>query len=553
MHTPRDDFHDVLIAGAGPVGLFLACELRLAGCSVLVLELAPDPHSPLKNLPFGLRGLSMPSIESFDRRDLLKALEDRAAGRDALSAAHWMQQQRRPGGHFAGIQFFHDQIDDATWPYRLPGPVGSIATDMASIEAVLTARAQSSGIEIQRGCDVERFEQSDEAVIVQAGGETFRGSWLVGCDGARSMVRKAAGIGFTGTDPEFTGYSLQVELADPGMLRPGRHCTATGMYTYAAPGTIGMVEFDGGAFHRTDAITRDHIEAVLRRISGTDVALTTLAAATTWTDRAHQATEYRKRRVLLAGDAAHIHSPLGGQGLNLGLGDAMNLGWKLAATIRGDAPADLLDSYARERHPVAAQILDWSRAQVALMRPSRSSRALEAIIRGLIETRDGATYFAGRIWGIGLSYDLGSSHPLVGRSAPDFELVDGTRLNQRLRDGRGLLLDFEARGSLQTATDRWGGRIGYIASDARDRLGLSALLVRPDGVVAWASDAAADEKGAARAASRWFGPPREVPASPASGPARPGLQQSVRINGSAASGPVRPASAARPGASLPRA
>ena len=510
MHAARNEFHDVVIAGAGPVGLFLACELRLAGCSVLILEQAQEPRSPLKELPFGLRGLSVPTIESFERRDLLTALHDRAASRGTPAAAHWMQQPRRPGGHFAGIQFFHDQIDSAKWPYRLPGPVSNIAADMASIEAVLTSRAELLDVDIRRGRGVDGLEQSDEGVVVRAGGETFRGRWLVGCDGGRSVVRKAAGIGFTGTDPEFTGYSAQVVLADPDMVKPGRHYTATGMYTYATPGTIAMVDFDGGAFHRTDPITRDHIEAVLRRISGTDVTVTALELATTWTDRAHQASEYRKGRVLLAGDAAHIHSPLGGQGLNLGLGDAMNLGWKLAATIRGDAPADLLDSYARERQTVAAQILDWSRAQVALMRPSPSSCALEAIIRDLIETRDGATYFAERVWCVGLRYDLGDNHPLLGRSAPHFELVEGMTLNEHLRDGRGLFLDFEARATLQALAARWGDRIHYVASYATDRLGLSALLVRPDGIVAWAGNAAAADEDAAHAACRWFGNPNEA-------------------------------------------
>src|SRR5689334_9073468 len=181
-----------------------------------------------------------------------------------------------------------------------------------------------------------------------------------------------------------------------------------------------MVDFDGGSFDRTQPLTIDHVQTVLRRVAGADVTLAALRLATSWTDRAFQATAYRNGRVLLAGDAAHIHSPLGGQGLNLGLGDAMNLGWKLAATIRGHAPADLLDSYFDERHPVGADVLDWSRAQAAIMRPSRSSRALGAIVRDLISTRDGATYFAERAWGVSLRYDLGSDHPLVGRSAPDF-------------------------------------------------------------------------------------------------------------------------------------
>ncbi len=235
--------------------------------------------------------------------------------------------------------------------------------------------------------------------------------------------------------------------------------------------------------------------------------MTALRLATTWTDRACQATAYRKGRVLLAGDAAHIHSPLGGQGLNPGLGDAMNLGWKLAATIRGDAPVGLLDSYRSERHPPGAQVLDWSRAQVALMRPSRSSRALEAIIRDLIDTRDGATYFADRVWGASLRYDLGDGTPLVGRSAPDFEFADGAKLGELLRTGRGLLLDFDAQAPLRALASRWSGRITYVASQAKDQLGLSAALVRPDRVVAWAVEAAPGPEEAARAASRWFGAP----------------------------------------------
>jgi 2-polyprenyl-6-methoxyphenol hydroxylase-like FAD-dependent oxidoreductase len=503
--------YDVLIAGGGPVGLFLACELRLAGLSTVVLEQADDPRSPLKRLPFGMRGLSTPSIEAFYRRGLL---EDIAAPKPAKDAAHWMYQSRRPGGHFAGIQFFHDRIDASKWPYRLPSPAGtSMMVEMESLEAVLAARAEAMGVEIRRGFGVEDFDQSDEGVVVRAGGETFRGHWLVGCDGGRSTVRKAGGFGFVGTDPEFTGYSAEIEMADPDKLRTGRHYTPTGMYTFSPPGTIAMADFDGGAFHRTQPITIEHMQAVLRRISGTDVTVTALKLAATWTDRAYQATSYRRGRVLLAGDAAHIHSPLGGQGLNLGLGDAMNLGWKLAATIRGDAADGLLDTYFSERHPIGAQVLDWSRAQVALMRPSRSSRALEAIIRDLIDTRDGPTYFAERVWGVSLRHDLGGSHPLVGRNAPEFELADGTRLGYLLRAGKGLLLDFDASASLEALANCRADRITYVASDVKDRLGLSALLVRPDGVVAWVGEAEPHIEVAAEAASRWFGEPIEISGS----------------------------------------
>jgi hypothetical protein len=183
----------------------------------------------------------------------------------------------------------------------------------------------------------------------------------------------------------------------------------------------------------------------------------------------------------------------------------MNLGWKLASTIRGDAPNGLLDTYCSERHPVGAQILDWSRAQVALIRPSRSSRALEAIIRDLINTGDGATYFAERVWGVSFRYDLGGGHALVGRSVPDFELTDGTKLGDHLRNGKGLLLDFNAGSPLQALASRWSGRIVYVVGDAKDRLGLSAVLVRPDGIVACASEVVPNHEEVGQAASRWFG------------------------------------------------
>ncbi|MBN8229122.1 FAD-dependent monooxygenase [Corallococcus macrosporus] len=486
--------HDVIIAGAGPVGLFLACELRLAKRSVRVLERLEDPHSPLKRLPFGRRGLWGPSIEAFHRRGLLEQLAPRGGA-----------NLRGPAGHFAGIAFDYGHIDSSRWKYRLPGPADTqFSSDMEQLERVLTAHALSLGVEIQRNQEVEGFEASDDEVTVRAGGKSLRARWLVGCDGGRSIIRKQGGFEFVGTEPEFTGYSVHVELADPEKLRPGRHYTPTGMYNQGQPGVIAVADFDGGAFHRTQPVTLEHVQAVLRRVSCTDVTVKALHVASTWTDRAYQATTYRKGRVLLAGDAAHIHSPLGGQGLNLGLGDAMNLGWKLAATLRGDAPEGLLDSYTPERHPVGARILDASRAQVALMRPQPASRALEAILRDLIDTRDGATYFAERVWGVSVRYDLGGEHPLVGRSCPDFEMEDGTRLGALLRDGRGLLLDFGREAPLQALDGLWGEQVRYVAGDVRERLGLSAVLVRPDGVVAWASDATPQPEDVTRAAARWF-------------------------------------------------
>jgi 2-polyprenyl-6-methoxyphenol hydroxylase-like FAD-dependent oxidoreductase len=376
-----------------------------------------------------------------------------------------------------------------------------MGAEMEHLERELAAHALGAGVEIRRGHGVDGFDASSEEVSVRTGEERLRARWLVGCDGGRSTVRKQGGFEFAGTEPEFTGYSVQVDLADPSVLPLGRHHTASGMYTQWQPGVIALADFDGGAAHRAP-LTREHVQSVLRRVSGFDVTVDALPVASTWTDRSKQATTYRNGRVLLAGDAAHVHSPLGGQGLNLGLGDAMNLGWKLAATVRGDAPDGLLDTYTAERHPIGARVLEWTRAQVALMRPG--SGALRAVVRDLMDTRDGATYFAERVWGASLRYDLGEQHPLVGRSCPDFELEDGTRVGALLRDGTGVLLDFARQSSLAALDGRWGRRVRYVARDAKDRLGTSAVLVRPDGFVAWASDGPSRAEDVARAAERWF-------------------------------------------------
>jgi len=495
--------HEVIISGAGPVGLFLACELALAKCSVLILEKAEDPHTPLKQLPFGIRGLSAPSIEALDRRGLLDQLELHKRLKNPHVNAG--TGARRQVGHFAGIPFHEGDIDPTHWRYRLPSSTDtSLVSEMAELEAVLTRRALALGVEIKRGLAVTDFQQTEHGVTVHHGQQAFEARWLVGCDGSRSVVRKLGGFEFAGTEPEFTGYTARVEIADPEKLKPGRNLTATGMYLQSQPGYLMIQDFDGGAFHGSDQpITVEHVQAVLRRISETDVTLSALHTAATWTDRARQATAYRNGRLLLAGDAAHIHSPLGGQGLNLGLGDAMNLGWKLAATIKEQAPAGLLDSYHAERYPIGAQVLDWSRAQVAIMKPGPTARALNAIVRDLINTHDGATYFAGRVWGVSMRYDLGSDHPLVGRSVPNFQLADGATIGESLRDGQGMLLDFGASSALEHLANEFGRRIAYRPVKAA-QFGLSAALIRPDGVVAGACDGDADHRPLRQAAERWF-------------------------------------------------
>ncbi|MFC0108132.1 FAD-dependent monooxygenase [Kibdelosporangium aridum] len=267
-----------------------------------------------------------------------------------------------------------------------------------------------------------------------------------------------------------------------------------------AEGHIGVMDFDCGAFDRSQQPTRDHLQAVLRRVSGTDVTLSEVRLVSTFTDRAMQTTTYRQGRVLLAGDAAHIHSPMGGQGLNTGLGDAMNLGWKLAATVHGYAPDGLLDTYTSERHPIGAWVLDWTRAQAAAMRPDPHSQAVQGLIRDLLGTRDGTTYVFEKLSGSSIRYDLGSEDPLVGRSVPDFQLADGTRLGEQMQDGRGIVLDFSTDRCLR---DSLQGGLRYAAA-AKTDLGLGAVLVRPDGIVAWAGDHDFDRKALEQAVARQF-------------------------------------------------
>ncbi|MFI1303885.1 FAD-dependent oxidoreductase [Streptomyces sioyaensis] len=502
--------HDVVIVGAGPVGLFLACELGLAGCSVLVLEREPEPHSPFKAKPLGMRGLSAASAEAFYRRGMLHQLltasgvhDDPGADPDAREPA-----PPRGVGHFAGMVLDPAQVDVAALPYRLPSPAREgMLTYLEAVETLLSGQASRLGVEIRYGVTVSAVAQNDESAVARAGEREYAARWVVGCDGGRSAVRGLAGFEFVGTEPQFTGYTMHATVADSEKLRSGINLTPTGMYLRLSEGHIAMMDFDGGAFDRSQQPMRDHLQAVLRRVSGTDVTLSDVHLASSFTDRAMQTTTYRWGRVLLAGDAAHIHSPLGGQGLNTGIGDAMNLGWKLAATVRGYAPDGLLDTYTRERHPIGAGVLDWSRAQVAVMRPDPHGQAVQGVVRDLIGTRDGTTYAFERMSGSSIRYDLGSEHPLVGRSAPDFRLENGTRLGDLTRDGRGVALDFSTDGCLRGSATGWESRMRYVAGPARNDLGSGAVLVRPDGVVAWAGESTPDREAFERAAGQWFGPP----------------------------------------------
>lgn len=515
--------YDVVVAGGGPVGSFLACELSLAGASVLLLEKNENATTPLKTGWMGARGLNFPSVEAFYRRGLLDEVKASAFG--------WMGGDDRPGmqftgegkvaaptsaprfaGHFAGIMLDANKVDFSNQRWILPGPSnGGGMVSLEAIEDLLADRAKKLGVDVRRGHEVIGFTETENSVVVQTNNGEFEASWLAGCDGGRSLVRKLASFEFEGTEPELTGYMATVEFEDLDGLAQGFHLTPRGLYTHGpAPGRIGVVDFDGGRFDRTSEITLENLQAMLRSVSGTNVTLKSVQVATSYTDRARQATTYRKGRILLAGDAAHVHSPFGGQGMNAGLGDAMNLGWKLGATIKGWAPDGLLDTYTAERHPIGEWVLNWTRAQIAIIRPDPYARAIASVVRDLIATKEGTNYFIEKISGISIHYDLGGEHPLTGRSAPDFELEDGTRLGDLLHDGRGLLLDFTANESLKALCNGWGSRLRYIGSCAKDEKSLIALLVRPDGFVAWATEAEPDVTVVEQSIRRWFGDASEA-------------------------------------------
>jgi len=511
--------YDVVIVGGGPVGLFLACELRLAGVTVLVLERLKETRTPLKMSYTGGRGLNLPSVEAFYRRGMLRAVRETAIG--------WVDPQSRRGmeitntekaslpavprfaGHFAGIVIDANNVDFSDEKYTVQGPssAGGIVS-LAGLEEVLAARAQELGVELRLGADVTDLSQTDDGVTVHVGDESIQAKWVVGCDGGRSTVRKRTGFEFVGTDPEFTGTIGMADFADPEKLQPGWNITSTGMYVNGPlPGRVGFIDFDGGVAAREDTVTLEVFQDALRRVSCTDVTVTALHVATCYTDNARQATTYRRDRILLAGDAAHVHSPLGGQGLNLGIGDAINLGWKLASVIKGWTTDSLLDTYTEERHPIGAWALEWTRAQVAILRPEPHARAMATIVRELINTRPGATFFAQKIAGTWLHYKLPGDHPLIGCSAPDLKFEDGGRLGALLHDGTALLLDLKGDESLRKISESWQERIRYVSAKVEDSLGLTAFFVRPDGFVAWATDGEPNPSEVAGILTCWLGEP----------------------------------------------
>lgn len=508
--TGLDKLYDVIIAGAGPVGMMLAAELSFAGASVLVIERDPSLTSDWKAIPIGQRALMVPSLESLYRRGLLSQLSYYDV---SPLERQWFGVKREGytyGGHYAGLKLNMSQFDLDRWKYRLRGPVTRPAkSSIQEVTDIYAKHARSHGATILVNHPVTSIlRQDDSSVTVVAGeqGSTFRGRWLVGCDGGRSTIRKLAGIKLTGSDPMFTGYMARLDFTSKKEMELGFHPAPGGMVMTFSDDCIALLDWDGATFDRNSEVTVEHFRNIADKVLGPgEITVHALHYISTFTDRSKGASTFRKGRVLLAGDAAHIHSPLGAQGLNLGLGDAMNLGWKLAATVRQElmasyagtsAPLDttLIDSYESERHPLADWVLDWTRSQVLSLQPDLFGRAVLNLTQDMLNTDDGMNLVIGRVWGLAQRYVLGKGgvfdHELVGSSVPDFEFLDGTRMGEKLQNGRGWLVDFEDSAELKDAVigTEFAWRVKYLSVAAQDARGLRAVLVRPDGIVAWLAE-----------------------------------------------------------------
>ena len=496
---------DVVVTGAGPTGLMLAIELAVAGATVTVLERLTEVDETIK-----AGGIGALAGEALERRGFGPALDaEEQAMAESMSAMVTLAGAhanpfagRKMGGHFAGLVLIDQtrQREPERRPRRVP---------QQALERMLGERARALGIDVRRGYEAIDFRDAGDRVDVEVlgpdGAFTITCAYLVGCDGGRSEVRKRAGFEFPGTDATLTGHQAIVELDHPERLLPlGWRRTATGMLAFGpVAGRIFVGEFDGPPNDRSAPISREEVESSLRRVSGADVRITALKSATRFTDNARQATTYRLGRVLLAGDAAHVHSPFGGQGLNLGLVDAVNLGWKVAAVVRGWAPAALLDTYTGERHPVAARVLANTRAQVALMRPDVLTTALREIVAEIMGLDEGNRYFGEMMSGVTTRYALGNGHPLVGKLSGNQSLTldDGeTTLYSLMCAGGSVLVD-AGDGAAADIARAWIPRVRPVRV-----CGGTSFLVRPDGCIVWAADDG-NTDGLASRLAQWLGSP----------------------------------------------
>ncbi|GAB3693992.1 rifampin monooxygenase [Saccharopolyspora tripterygii] len=469
---------DVIIAGAGPTGLMLAAELRLHGVRVLVLEEADEPNDFVRSL-----GLHVRSIEVLDQRGLLERFL-------AEGTKHPL------GGFFAAISKPAPERLDTAHGYVLGIP-------QPTTERLLAERASELEVEVRRGCALVGLDQDADGVTAElADGTRLRAPYLVGCDGGRSTVRKLCGIGFPGEPSRVDTLLAELKVtASPETLAAVTGEVRQTQKRFGIGPLDGewcrvVVPAAGVADDRGTPPTLDELSRQLRAVAGTDFGAHSPRRLARFGDATRQAERYRSGRVLLAGDAAHVHPPVGGQGLNLGLQDAFNLGWKLAAEVAGWAPADLLDSYQAERHPVAAAVLDNTRAQMQLMSTEPGAQAVRRLVSELMDFDVVNRHLTEKLIALDVRYDFGGEHDLVGRRIRDVELKHG-RLYELMHDGRGLLLD--QTGDL--STEGWADRVDHVV-DVGEQLDAPAVLLRPDGHVAWVGD---EQQDLRRHLSRWFG------------------------------------------------
>ena len=485
MTAQGDRAVDVIISGGGPAGMMLAAELRLHDVDVLVLERDAEPSAAVRSL-----GLHPRSIEILDQRGLLERFL--ARGRQYPGAV----------GRFAGIDKPRPAVLDTAHAYVLgiPQPV---------TDRLLAERAGELGAQIRRGAELRGLSQDADGVSAElADGSRLRARWLVGCDGGRSLVRRLLGIGFPGEDATTEWLLGEVEVTMPPeeLAAVAEEVRKTHRGFGIGPAGDGLhravVPAAAVAEDRAVAPTLAEFRTQLRAYAGTDFGAHSPRSLTRFTDATRLAERYRAGRVFLAGDAAHVHPPLGGQGLNLGIQDAFNLGWKLAAAVAGWAPEGLLDSYHAERYPVAADVLSVTRAQSELISSGPGPRAVRRLLSELMDVEDVRRFLIEKVTGIGIRYDFGDGPELLGRRQRGVALSRG-RLYALMRAGRGLLLD--QAGDLSVAG--WAGRVDHVVDvvdvvDVGEELGAAAVLLRPDGHVAWLGD---DQAALLRHLPKWFG------------------------------------------------
>ncbi|KAH0444376.1 hypothetical protein A8H39_34520 [Paraburkholderia fungorum] len=492
--------HAVVIAGGGPTGLMLAGELALAGVDVAIVERRPNQE--LAGSRAG--GLLSRTLEIFDQRGIV----------DRFLAE----------GQIAQVTGFAvTRLDISDFPTRHNY---GLALRQKHIERILAGWVSELAVPIYRGRELMGFTQNATGVAIElSDGASLRARYLVGCDGGRSLVRKTAGIEFPGWDATTSSILAEAEMTQEPPL--GVHRTALGMHAFgreeyeirdgkvvfATEGPIGVMVTEKSVGAKAEPTLDDLREALIAQC-GTDYGIHSPTWISRFTDMSRQAAAYRKGRVLLAGDAAHVHSPVGGKGLNIGVQDAVNLGWKLAQVVKETSPESLLDTYHAERHPVASRVLRTTMAQVALQRTDERTEALREVVLELLGIEEARKRIAAEMSGLGIHYDLGEGHPLLGRRMPDLDLVtsDGPmRIFTLLHNARPVLLNLGAPGSFDITP--WSDRIKLVHAKYDGPWQLPALgsvsapttvLIRPDGYVAWVGDGTQD--GLHEAMNTWFGP-----------------------------------------------